>query len=72
MFAFTLDIYFYFENTRAKVHWRLQRFSHVSTEFKIIQLKIYHLLFLFTFIIKRIITFEPINNLGHTDPKKSQ
>ena len=40
VFAFTLDICFYFENTRAKVHWRLQRFSHVSTEFKIIQLKI--------------------------------
>ena len=40
VFAFTLDICFYFENIRAKVHWRLQRFSHVSTEFKIIQLKI--------------------------------
>ena len=41
VFAFTLDICFYFENIRAKKeHWRLQRFSHVSTEFKIIQLKI--------------------------------
>ena len=27
---------------------------------------------LFTFIIKRIITSEPISNLGHTDRKKSQ
>ena len=44
VFAFTLDICFYFENIRAKVHWRLQLFSHVSTEFKIIQLKIYLLL----------------------------
>ena len=40
MFAFTLDICFYFENIGAKEHWRLQRFSHMSTEFKIIQLKI--------------------------------
>ena len=40
VFAFTLDICFYFKNTRAKEHWRLQWFIHVSTEFKIIQLKI--------------------------------
>ena len=39
VFAFTLDICFYFKNTRAKEHWRLQRFSHVTTEFEIIQLK---------------------------------
>ena len=40
VFAFTLDICFYFKNTKAEEHWRLKRFRHVSTEFKIIQLKI--------------------------------
>ena len=41
MFTFTLDICFYLKKIRAKEQWRLQRFSQVSTEFKIIQLKIY-------------------------------
>ena len=44
----------------------MQWFSHVSTEFKIIKLVNFKLVWrkcLFTFIIKRIITSEPISNL---------
>ena len=68
LWFFRVCLHFYFKNTRAKEHWRMQWFSHVSTEFKMIKLVNFKLVWrkcLFTFIIKRIITSEPISNLWH-------